>query len=381
MASVFLKSLKRKLNSAFYLTLRLFNYYSYFSYLHGRGQKINLTEEYELEFTEKEKAFLKACAASYNYFESDFALGHRQKELSVYKLNDVTFLSHTGVIMLNHKLIVESGSSVTRLTETRAFRDFSFLVPHSYKEGNYTTIQHSHWADNNISHWLIDCLPRVYIIAKLIKEPVTILMWKGGPAFQKQMLDYLLRDYPHIKVKYLSKHHKIKITNFYLPSFVASTFSAYLPPDVSQWLREKIWNGYEVKRTNPRKRIYISRSKAKLRRILNEPDLLHLLNSFGFITVWAEDMDYKQQIQLFYDAEAVVSSHGAGLTNILFAEKCQVLEFHPAKIMKAHYMLLSKGLGFNYTPVIGSNGDDNEDYTVPLPEVEKWLHSKFRATP
>ncbi|MBF8964894.1 glycosyltransferase family 61 protein [Pontibacter sp. FD36] len=379
MASAFFKILKRKINSAFYVTLRLFNYYPFFSYLHGRGEKINLTEEYELEFTEEEKAFLKACAASYNYFESDYALGHRQKELSIYKLKDVTFLSHTGAILLNHKLIVESASSVTRLTATKAFRDFSLLIPHTYKDGVYTTIQHSHWADNNISHWLIDCLPRVYIITQLIKEPVTLLMWNGAQSYQKQMLSYLLRDYPHIKLKYISKHQKIKIANFYLPSFVAATFSAYLPPDVSQWLREKLWGGYKIKRNNPIKRVYISRSKARLRRILNERELIALLESFGFITIWAEDLDYKDQIQLFYDAEAVVSSHGAGLTNILFAEKCHVLEFHPAKIMKAHYMLLSKGLNFDYTAIVGSEGDEMECYTVPLSEVEKWLQTNFET--
>lgn len=381
MPSTFFKTLRRKINSAFYVALRLFNYYPFFSYLHGRGEKVNLTEEYELEFTDKEKAFLKTCAASYNYFESDFALGHRQKELSIFKLKDVTFLSHTGAIVLNHKLIVESASSVTRLTETKAFRDFSLLIPHSYKKGIFTTIQHSHWADNNISHWLIDCLPRVYIITKLIKEPVTLLMWQGASAYQKQMLELLLCDHPHIQVKYISKHHKIRIASFYLPSFVAATFSAYLPPEVSQWIREKLWNGYGIMRDNPKKRIYVSRSKATLRRILNENQLILLLQKFGFETVWAEDMDYKDQIQLFYDAEAVVSSHGAGLTNILFAESCKVLEFHPANIMKAHYMLLSKGLGFDYTPIIGSGGDDNEAYTVPLEEVENWLSSKLGLNP
>jgi hypothetical protein len=381
MLSAFFKTFKRKVNSAFYSTLRLFSYYPFFSYLHGRGEKINLTEEYELEFTEEERVFLKRCAASYNYFESDFALGHRQKELSVYKLKDVTFLSHTGAIMLNHKLIVESASSVTRLTATKAFRDFSLLFPHTYTQGAYTTIQHSHWADNNISHWLIDCLPRVYIITQLIKEPVTLLMWSGAHPYQKQMLDYLLSDYPHIKIKYISKHHKIKISNFYLPSFVAATFSAYIPPDVSHWLREKLWEGYGIERNNPKKRVYISRSKARLRRILNELELIALLEKYGFITVWAEDLDYKAQIQLFYDAEAIVSSHGAGLTNILFAEKCRVLEFHPAKIMKAHYMLLSKGLEFDYTPIIGSNGDNLECYTVPMQEVGKWLYVNYTPTP
>lgn len=204
MVSQFIKVFKRKLNSAFYVALRLVNYYPYYDYLHGRGQKINLTPEYELDFTEQEKVFLKACAASYNYFESDYALGHRQKELSVYKLNNVTFFSHTGIIMINQKLIVESGLSVDRLTRSKAFRDITIMLPRNYKTGIYTTIQHSHWADNNISLWFIDSLPRAYIIANTIKEPVTLLMWKNAHPYQKHTLEYLLKDYPNITIKYIS---------------------------------------------------------------------------------------------------------------------------------------------------------------------------------
>ena len=377
MASKFIKVLLRKMNSAFYVTLRLVNYYPYYSYLHGRGQKVNLTPEYELDFTDQEKTFLKACAASYNYFESDYALGHRQKELSLYKLKDVTFFSHTGVIMINQKLIVESGLSVDRLTRSKAFRDFTVMLPRRFKDGVYTTIQHSHWADNNISLWFIDSLPRAYIIANAIKEPVTLLMWKGAHAYQKHTLEFLLKDYPHIKIKYLSKHHKLKIANFYLPSFITSSFSGYLPKEVSKWLRDKIWNSYDIVRTNTKQRIYISRSKARFRRVLNEPELYPILERYGFKTVWPEDLDYKQQVQMFYDAEVIISPHGAGLTNLLFAEKSSVVEFHPAKIIKGRYMLLCKGLDFDYTPIIGSNGDKNEDFNVPLPEVEAWLQSKF----
>lgn len=379
MASKFFKILKRKLNSAFYVALRLVNYYPYYEYLHGRGEKINLTSEYELDFTPREKAFLKACAASYNYFDADYALGHRQKELSLYKLNNVTYLSNTGVIKMGDKLIVESGLSVDRLTRCKAFRDFTIMLPHSYRRGIYTTIQHSHWADNNISLWFIDSLPRAYILAQAVKEPVTLLMWKGAHPYQKHTLEYLLKDHPNIKIKYINKHHKIGISNFYLPSFITSSFSGYMPPEVSKWLREGVWNSYNIVRTNTKHRIYISRSKARFRRLLNEPELYPLLKKYGFKVVWPEDLTYKEQVQLFYDAEAIISPHGAGLTNLLFAEKSKVVEFHPAKIMKGRYMLLCKGLEFEYTPIVGSAGDKIEDFTVPVRELENWLKTNYTA--
>ncbi|NEM96590.1 glycosyltransferase family 61 protein [Pontibacter burrus] len=377
MATGFIKVLKRKLNSAFYVALRLVNYYPYYDYLHGKGEKVNLTPEYELEFTPEEKAFLKACAASYSYFDADYALGHRQKELSLYKLKDVTFFSNTGVIKMGDKLIVESGMSVDRLTRCKAFRDFTVMWPHSYKNGIYTTIQHSHWADNNISLWFIDSLPRAYILSQTIKEPVTLLMWKGAHPYQKHTMEYVLKDSPHIRIKYISKQHRIRISNFYMPSFVTSSFSGYLPPAVSNWLREGVWNSYDIVRSNPKQRIYISRSKARFRRLLNEPEVIQLLEKYNFRVIWSEDLDYRQQIQTFFDAEAIISPHGAGLTNLLFAEKAQVVEFHQANIIKGRYMLLSKGLEFDYSPIIGTDGDENEDFTIPLEELNKWLNSRY----
>ncbi|MBB6611485.1 glycosyltransferase family 61 protein [Pontibacter sp. Tf4] len=377
MSSTFLKVLKRKVNSAFYVALRLVNYYPYYTYLHGRGEKVNLTQAYELSFTPEEKEFLKVCAASYNYFDADYALGHRQKELSLYKLQDVTYLSNTGVIKMGDKLIVESGLSVDRITRCKAFRDFTVMLPHNYKSGIYTTIQHSHWADNNISLWFIDSLPRAYILAKTVTEPVTLLMWKGAHPYQKHTLEYLLKDHPNIKIKYISKHHRIKISNFYLPSFITASFSGYMPPEVSKWLREGVWSSFSIKRDNPKQRIYVSRSKARFRRALNEPAIIELLKQYNFKIVWSEELSYQQQVQTFYDAEAIISPHGAGLTNLLFAEKCQVVEFHPANIIKGRYMLLCKGLDFNYTPIIGTSGDEIEDFTVPIETLKEWLSTRY----
>jgi capsular polysaccharide biosynthesis protein len=56
---------------------------------------------------------------------------------------------------------------------------------------------------------------------------------------------------------------------------VSDHYSGYLPRPVSDFLREKIWTGYKVgEAKQPERKIYISRSKATKRRILNEEELL-----------------------------------------------------------------------------------------------------------
>lgn len=206
-------------------------------------------------------------------------------------------------------------------------------------------------------------------------------MWDGTLDYQKDLIDFAIKGNRNLQVKYLKKNLKIKIADFYLPSFVTASFSGYLPPRVSEWIRVNIWDANSVQQSTTKNRIYISRSKARSRRVVNEINLLLVLEKFGFEAVWLEDLDFKKIVQLFYNAEAVVSPHGAGLTNILFAQRCNIMELHPTNIIKPLYMLLSKGLNFGYTPIIGSNGDMNEDFVAPLDDVENWLHQNFTPTP
>lgn len=66
------------------------------------------------------------------------------------------------------------------------------------------------------------------------------------------------------------------------------------------------------------KRLYISRSQAANRHVLNEDEVTTLLSDYGFETVISENYSYQQQISLFSQAAHIVGTHGAGLTNVLF---------------------------------------------------------------
>ncbi|MGH7441836.1 MAG: glycosyltransferase family 61 protein, partial [bacterium] len=72
---------------------------------------------------------------------------------------------------------------------------------------------------------------------------------------------------------------------------------------------------------SPRRRVYVSRSKARFRKITNEPALMGLLGRFGFEAVVAEDLDFNEQVRLFSRCSVLLSNHGAGLANLLFLPK------------------------------------------------------------
>lgn len=345
-------------------------YFRYTSVLHHPSKQVVAPTEV-LFFDAAEKEFLERSAASFNY-SIDYSLGYRQKEQYLVRLQGVTFLGNSGALVQAGRVVVESVFDVSRLAKSPAFKTPALLIP-KQKKGLYTSVLHLPWAQHNNYHWFFDCLPRLYFVLQQVQGPINIIMRDDLPAYQLQTLQFILKGYHEAQVVFIGKHEKWEVEEFILPSFLSNAQSGYLPPVVSSWMREKIWQGYEVQQGRPKRRLYISRAKARTRRVLNEQELLPLLDQYGFEVVRAEELSYQQQVQLFYDAEAVVAPHGAGLTNLLFSEQCKVLEFHPADLIKTHYFLLCKGLGFAYTAAIGSAGDRLENYTVNVRQVKEWL--------
>ena len=72
---------------------------------------------------------------------------------------------------------------------------------------------------------------------------------------------------------------------------------------------------------NPENRLYISRKNATGRAVENEPELNEFLTGKGFQTVYLENTSLEEQSRLFNSASVVISSHGAGLSNIVFSQK------------------------------------------------------------
>ena len=359
------------LKKAFFGLLHTLGYHSrYTSVLHHPGKR-SLRPSYVLDFDDAEKAFLEDSARSFNY-AIDYSLGYRQKELYLVRLPEVEVLGNAGALVLDGKIVVESVGEVSRLAKSDAFKEVLLLLP-KRKVGRYTSVLYLPWANNNNFHWFFDCLPRLYLVLENTQEPVKVIVRRDMARYQLDTLQFVLKNYPQAEVVYIGKHEKWQVEEFVLPSFVANAQSGYLPRKIADWLRQKVWQGYGLQKGSRKRRLYISRANAKTRRVLNELELLPLLGRYGVEVVRAEELTYQQQVQLFFEAEAVIAPHGAGLTNLLFSEQCQVLEFHPANLIKTHYFLLCKALGFRYSAVIGTTGDKLENYTVPVHEVEAWL--------
>lgn len=76
-------------------------------------------------------------------------------------------------------------------------------------------------------------------------------------------------------------------------------------------------------------KIYISRARARHRRIVNEDAVAAFLAERGYARVFMEELDFLDQVRLMHQAKIVVSQHGAGLANLLFMRPgAKVLELY-----------------------------------------------------
>ena len=97
----------------------------------------------------------------------------------------------------------------------------------------------------------------------------------------------------------------------------------------------------------PPTRIYVER--ASTRAVANAQEVRDCLEKLGFLTVRLETLPVLEQARLFASADFVIATHGAGLTNLMFAPPtARVLELMPDAEMRPFFWYISQKLGHEY---------------------------------
>lgn len=97
-------------------------------------------------------------------------------------------------------------------------------------------------------------------------------------------------------------------------------------------------------------RIFLSRSQRAPRHVVNMPDILPLLNRYGFEVVDTAGMAVERQIALFSRVRFLVAVHGAGLTNMIFRRDARlvVVELYPRSFHPTYFMNMCREYGYEY---------------------------------
>lgn len=228
---------------------------------------------------------------------------------------------------------------------------------------------------NNFYHTLVDNLPRLYWLHQpaLRGVPVSVLIPGGLRTWEPYFLERLLPE--TARVIPVATDCLWRSDEPIFGSYLSRILSGHLPREYLDFFLPRV---LPQRKRDKRHRIYITRRTAPGgRRITNEPAVVALLELFGFQPHALETLSLPEQIELFYDAEAVVAPHGAGLTNMLFADSLDVVELHPASTVMPHYYLMARSLGHRYSHLCANQPDRHSSFEVDLSTLESLLRNTF----
>lgn len=213
---------------------------------------------------------------------------------------------------------------------------------------------------SNFYHWVTDVLPKLYFLKKkkFLKDN-TILMPKFKTSFQKDSLSLFTQNYKII-------NNDLVVNNFtYLSEFHHSG-----SPRPKYIIRLK---HYILRKINDKsktsKYFYISRKFSKYRKIKNENQLIKFLKTKNFKIIYAEKINFKKQVSIFKNAKFIISSHGAGLTNLIWMKKkTKILEIRSFNIHQNSNFTLSKIFNINYFYFFAKQNsfNSNADYLLDM---------------
>lgn len=104
----------------------------------------------------------------------------------------------------------------------------------------------------------------------------------------------------------------------------------------------------------PRHKLYISRRDAKVRRIVNEDELIALLKKLGYEVIEMTKHSLLEQMALFQSADSIITPHGAALSHLVFCKpETRVLEFFSHEYVNPCYFVISEQLQLRYAHLFG----------------------------
>jgi len=305
-----------------------------------------------------------------NYGSGEIKLG----EVFVCEVSPALYYPHLGLVAnADFEVFGDSVLLPHRFQLSPAYCSFR---PHytTYHSGTVSTIQridaYSFW------HWFADCLPQLLTLEKYMEgRPLTLLVSDDLGSFQRESLALMLP--PTMRVETVPGKRWIAADHFILPSYLSGRCNGYLPEGYYTMIRRRITSGLGLPETAPKNlRIYLSRAGARRRRIKNEPALLSLLATYGFIEVRPETLSLRDQVDIFQRAEAIVGPHGAALGGMVFCPNSKLLVLYPEQRPGEYFYTMARCLDVEHYGVTHNcfNDEDcTEDFDVDLAKVESNL--------
>ena len=255
--------------------------------------------------------------------------------------------SPEGLLFKGTRILPESFAFPYHLDEWRYSSVLKFLAINAFRrrrkierEALWIT---DYWSTGYF-HWLTDVLTRLFVVRDRLNDLLLVL---PGKYEQLDVVKSTLKAFGVADVDFIGANEVVEFRSLVMPSHTAP--SGHFKDEAIRGVRDVLLSAYGDAGSEE-KRLYITRSRAGRRRIVNEDEVTSVLRKFGFATICAEDFSFAEQVAICSRARYIVSNHGAGLTNVLFMKDGgSVLELrHESDCVNNCYFTICSALDLNY---------------------------------
>ena len=237
--------------------------------------------------------------------------------------------------------------------------------------------------EENYGHFLTECMARYYLLEKSRFKPAYYIISDHLP-FQAQMLNLL--GISSARVISANSEILIQAKELIVPSFINNWeylairgYKTYQKQWLPYWIAD-LYKGNIIPKVKitEKKRVFISRSLAKHRKIDNEKEVESLFIKYGFGVYNDVSMSLKDVAELFANSSVVAGVSSAGFANINFASPYTIIfEIFPQYFHDSGLRIMANTLGLKYYYMIGETKDINnvhpqyENVYVNMEKLEK----------
>jgi Glycosyltransferase 61 len=211
---------------------------------------------------------------------------------------------------------------------------------------------------NNAWHIWIDVISKFRLIEKHFSHKYTDFIYVlSNPS---EYFDRVAKElFPDLKYYVMPKNTTWKFAHLLAPS-MSNHSDGITVPDMVQWLRHKFAPRIE----NCNGKIFLSRTKALSRRLTNSEEIFMAIK--GWENIELENLSIIKQMNIFANAKEIITTHGAGLINLLWCNKgTKIIEItQKEQIEKKVYPILSSHLELNHKVLIGETVPIHQNKTV-----------------
>ena len=189
---------------------------------------------------------------------------------------------------------------------------------------------------SNFYHWLVECLPRFWVIEQFPELKKLPLIIDNELIPQQLEALHLFNKDKHAVIP-LKRSVAYNVKNLYIPSPLSLLNDNYvspvdyasdtlISPIAINYIRETVLKNLDLTARNGHRKLFISRKLATYRHIINANEIESFMIDQGFEIVYLEHLSFANQVTLFSQAKIIVGQEGAGMANLIFAPSdCKML--------------------------------------------------------